>query len=247
MSAKIRGKAAADERAGALSPGEHLRAEIKRLALNQVVVSKAAGVSRQSINNIINGRQPISRAMAGKLARLTGRDSDYWLHESFPAMQSGSRPGEAGKARSLAVGILVDHQIEQAVKDGTIRVEPFTAENVQTASLTLTLDRFGVTTGGERIDIGRGKGFILDAGHAVNFSSRERIALPRGYLGRPGALGRLAEAGIVASHAFQIEPGFDGHLHVLLFNASRQRFRLKPGDAVMGLEIIRLAAATEDE
>ena len=74
MSAKIRGKAAADERAGALSPGEHLRAEIKRLALNQVVVSKAAGVSRQSINNIINGRQPISRAMAGKLARLTGRD-----------------------------------------------------------------------------------------------------------------------------------------------------------------------------
>ena len=49
---------------GSLKPGEHLRAELERLGLNQIAVGKAAGVSRQSINNIVNGRQPISRARA---------------------------------------------------------------------------------------------------------------------------------------------------------------------------------------
>src|SRR5215471_2144784 len=60
-----------------LSPGQHLRAEIERLGLDQVALCKAAGVSRQTINNIVNDRQAISRAMAGQLARITGRSSDY--------------------------------------------------------------------------------------------------------------------------------------------------------------------------
>src|SRR3977135_2343381 len=72
-----------------LTPGEHLRAEIERLGLDQVAVADAAGVSRQTINNIVNGRQPISRAMAARLGRLTDRSSDYWLRSSFPGMSDG--------------------------------------------------------------------------------------------------------------------------------------------------------------
>src|SRR5262245_47474451 len=67
-----------------LSPGAHLRAEIERLGLDQVEVAEATGVSRQTINNIVNDRQPISRSMAGKLGRLTKRPSDYWLRANFP-------------------------------------------------------------------------------------------------------------------------------------------------------------------
>ena len=67
------------------SPGEHLRSEIERLGLDQVEVGQALDVSRQSVNNIINGRQPISRAIAMKLGMLTGRASDYWLRNSFIA------------------------------------------------------------------------------------------------------------------------------------------------------------------
>ena len=80
MSATRRRDRAAKDK---LTPGQHLRAEIERLGLDQVVVRKATGVSRQTINNIVNDRQPISRAMAGKLGRLTGRSSDYWLRASF--------------------------------------------------------------------------------------------------------------------------------------------------------------------
>ena len=67
MSADLRGDAAAD--AGELTPGDHLRAEIERLGLDQVAVSAATGVSRQSINNIVNGRHrscaPWRRSSAG--------------------------------------------------------------------------------------------------------------------------------------------------------------------------------------
>ena len=106
MSADIRGNAAADlEADGDLTPGEHLRAEIERLGLDQVAVSNATGVSRQSINNIVNGRQPISRAMAGKLGRLTGHSSDYWLQSSFPRVP-GVSPGRS-KPINAEAGALV--------------------------------------------------------------------------------------------------------------------------------------------
>src|SRR6185312_7013740 len=128
MSAEFRGNAAAALDAdGDLTPGEHLRAEIGRLNLDQVAVSQATGVSRQSINNIVNGRQPISRAMAAKLGRLTGHSSDYWLRASFarPRTQNvdkdaslrGERGGQADP-RPFGVGVLVNHQIARAVKDG---------------------------------------------------------------------------------------------------------------------------------
>ena len=91
MSAEFRGNATASVLGDTLAPGEHLRAEIERLGLDQIAVSQATGVSRQTINNIVNGRQPISRAMAGKLGRLTGRSSDYWLRAEFPAARRSAR------------------------------------------------------------------------------------------------------------------------------------------------------------
>lgn len=75
------------------SPGEHLRAEIGRLGLDQAKLGAAIGVSRQSINNIINGRQQVSRAMAKKLGALTGCADDYWLRNSFkPRMEIAEPP-----------------------------------------------------------------------------------------------------------------------------------------------------------
>lgn len=92
-----------------MNAGEHLRAEIQRHGMDQVEVSKATGVSRQTINNIINGRQAISRAMAGRLGRLLGNSSDYWLRRSFPGNAFTSRD-----ERPHTAGILVNHQIVHA-------------------------------------------------------------------------------------------------------------------------------------
>lgn len=244
MSANNRRNAAANVETGDLSPGEYLRAEIERLALDQVGVSKATGVSRQSINNIINGRQPISRAMAGKLGRLTGHGSDYWLRQSFPsdaAARDDTRATANNAPRALPGGILVNHQILRGVKDGLIDIRPFAAQNVQAAAIHLTLGNIIVTAGGDKIDIGHGKGYLLKAGHTVTVTTKEHIGLPRDYVGRIGVAARLGSVGILAAHAFQIEPGFEGRLSFALFNAGKPPFRLRAGDPVIGLEIARLA------
>ncbi len=250
MSAEFRGNATASVLGDTLAPGEHLRAEIERLGLDQIAVSQATGVSRQTINNIVNGRQPISRAMAGKLGRLTGRSSDYWLRAEFP------RPGEAhgaattadDSARPLGVGVLVNHQIERAVKDGIIEIDPFEEANLQPASIDLTLDDFIITTAGEKIDITDGQTFVLRAGLAVNVSTKEWIALPRDYVGRVGGMTSLASRGILTSHGFQVDPGFQGNLQFCLFNAGGGDFELHDGMPIISLEIMPLCATpTYDE
>jgi deoxycytidine triphosphate deaminase/addiction module HigA family antidote len=235
---------------GACTPGEHLRAEIERLGLDQIKVSEATDVSRQSINNIINGRQPISRAMAGKLGRLTGQSSDYWLRAEFP------RPGAAPSAsvaagntgHSLGVGILVNHQIVHAVAEGIIAIEPFVETNVQLASIDFTLDDFIITTDGGKIDITEEQGFELKPGRAVNAGTKEWVGFPRDYIGRVGGMTRLASLGIMISHGFQIDPGFEGSLQFCVFNAGTKNFLLRGGDPIISLEIMPLSAIpTHDE
>ncbi len=227
------------EAAGTLTPGEHLRAEIERLGLDQVAVSKAAGVSRQSINNVINGRQPISRAMAGKLGRLTRRSSDYWLRESFPR----NAKKQTGKARPIDGGVLVNHQIARAVTDGVIGIEPFIAKNLKAASINLTLGAVVTAADREEIDISSGKYFLLNPGQAVNVSTKERIEFALDYVGRVSTIYALGARGIMASVGFQVEPGFIGHIEFCMFNAGSSPFRLRAGEPIISLEIVRLVAA----
>lgn len=161
---------------GELTPGQHLRAEIKRLGLDQVAVRKATGVSRQTINNIVNDRQPISRAMAGKLGRLTGRGSDYWLRASFSIAPRVDHPAKSGAGVGpFGGGVLVNYQITQAVKNGIIGMDPFDEANVQLTSVDLTLGDCLITSEGKKINIGGGQGFTLKRNRTVNVSTKERI------------------------------------------------------------------------
>jgi deoxycytidine triphosphate deaminase/addiction module HigA family antidote len=243
---------------GELSPGGHLRAEIERLGLDQVAVADAAGVSRQTINNIVNGRQPISRAMAAKLGRLTNRSSDYWMRSSFPGgggrenspinqPQTAPASDETAKIRARGVAVLVNHQITRAVKDGIIGIEPFDAGNVQMASLDLTLDDFIITSIGERIDISDGQTFTLKAGRTVNVCTKEWIELPLDYIARVGAMTKLAKYGIMTSHGFQVDPGFKGSLQFCLFNAGGNGFDLRSGIPIISLEIMPLSATPSSD
>jgi deoxycytidine triphosphate deaminase/addiction module HigA family antidote len=241
MSADSRDKSAADGGKGRATPGAHLRAELRRLGLDQVAVSKATGVSRQSVNNIINNRQPISRAMAGRLGRLTGHSSDYWLSEWFDETGAASSAKDAAP-RAAGTGLQVNHQIERAIKDGIIVVAPFTPENLHATSIDLTLDATVTLPGGKEVSLAGTKDFMLAPGAAISASTQETIELPRDYYARPGAASALGRLGIVASTDFQLEPGFKGRLRFYLFNAGGAPFPLRAGEPVIALEIGRLAA-----
>jgi len=207
---------------------EHLREELARLGLNQIALSKAIGVSRQTINNIVTGREPISRAMAAKLGRITGRSSDYWLKESF---------AESSTPRAAGGGILVDHQIVRAVKDGIIGIVGFDESHVRRASLDLTLGAVTAPRG-----VNSTLGVRVARGRSVRVVTGEVLAFPHDHLARVGTTLHLAKLGAIAAHAQHVEPGFVGKLEVCIFNAGDRDFVLKAGDPVLSLEIVPLTA-----
>jgi deoxycytidine triphosphate deaminase/addiction module HigA family antidote len=236
-----------------LTPGARLRAELERLRVDQVQLAAKLDVSRQTINNIVNDRQLISRSMALKLAPLTGRSSDYWLKAQFSASDLDPGPfnaaDEAGPASNVyradfsrGVAVLVNHQIIQAVRQQVIRIEPFKAKNVQAASIDFTLDDFIITADGKQEDVSDGLDYTLHGGQAVTVRTRECIWLPNNFVARVGAMTKIARHGIITSHGFQVDPGFEGHLVFCMFNAGGAPFNLKSGDPVISLEFMPLAA-----
>lgn len=213
-----------------LTPGQHLRAEMQRLGLDQRSISRLVGVSRQAINNIVNDRHPISRAMAGKLGRITGHASDYWLRSEF-----GQTEKTSGLSRSA--GTLVNHQILRAVRDGVIGVDPFQPAHLRAASLDLTLDTAGIR---DRAGPTHSTGYNLKSGRSICARTRERIELPLEVIGHLGTTARAAERGIAMLHTLQIEPGFKGQLQFALFNASNRDLVLRSGEPVVTVEFVRL-------
>jgi addiction module HigA family antidote len=61
-------------------PGESVRADcLEPLGLTVTEAAKALGVSRQALNNIINGQAGISPEMAIRLDKAFGGGAETWL------------------------------------------------------------------------------------------------------------------------------------------------------------------------
>jgi addiction module HigA family antidote len=64
-----------------LSPGEVLRDRIlKGCGLTQDELAAAMGVSRFSVNQIVNGRRAVTAEMALRLSHVTSTTPDLWLN-----------------------------------------------------------------------------------------------------------------------------------------------------------------------
>lgn len=62
-------------------PGEMLREDfMPDHGLSVATLAGAAGVSRQSINELLRGRRAVSPEMALRLARLFGNSAEFWLN-----------------------------------------------------------------------------------------------------------------------------------------------------------------------
>jgi len=62
-------------------PGNMLREDfLPDFGLTVVGLAEAAGVSRQSINELLRGRRAVSPEMALRLARLFGNAPEFWLN-----------------------------------------------------------------------------------------------------------------------------------------------------------------------
>lgn len=64
-----------------VSPGSVLRVEIEeRLGISQDQLASALGVSRLTVNEIVNEKRNVTADMALKLAKALGTDPHFWLN-----------------------------------------------------------------------------------------------------------------------------------------------------------------------
>lgn len=65
----------------AVSPGSVLRHEIEEgLGISQDKLAAAMGVSRLTINEIVNEKRTVTAEMALRLAKALGTDARFWLN-----------------------------------------------------------------------------------------------------------------------------------------------------------------------
>ena len=64
-----------------IGPGDVLREQfLEKREITQEQLADAMGVSRLSINQIVNGRRRVTAEMALRLAYVTGTTPDFWLN-----------------------------------------------------------------------------------------------------------------------------------------------------------------------
>jgi len=64
-----------------IHPGEILREDfVPEYGLSVTTLAEAAGVSRQSINELLRERRAVSPEMALRLAKLFGTSAEFWIN-----------------------------------------------------------------------------------------------------------------------------------------------------------------------
>lgn len=141
-----------------------------------------------------------------------------------------------------AVVILTGRQIEEAVEQGRINIDPFDPASVQPASYDLHVGPEGYTSSRKDTVIALDRSHLLalapgDFGMVI---TSERLTLDSWHVGRFGLRSSLARRGLVAAVGPQIDPGFDGRLIVGLVNLSPHPIPLTYLDGFLTVEFHRL-------
>ncbi len=62
-------------------PGEVLREDIlPALSMTKTAVAKALGISRQTLYDILNEKQPVTAEMAARFGKLFGNGAAFWVN-----------------------------------------------------------------------------------------------------------------------------------------------------------------------
>lgn len=155
--------------------------------------------------------------------------------------------------------LLSDTDINQQIRDGRIRIDPYRPENLQPASLDITLDSRFIQFRGVGLiyidpmnpdpelfgqtDVGSAGPYVLHPDEFALASTAEHIQLPDDIAARLEGKSSLGRIGLmVHSTAGFIDPSWQGQLTLELSNLARLPIRLTPGMKIGQLSFIRLSS-----
>lgn len=138
---------------------------------------------------------------------------------------------------SISPGILVDHQIMEAIARGLMKIDPFDEDALSSASYDLSLGDARQSYGfSESVRFSERGHLELRPGESVVVSSKEVITLGSRIVGRLGAISFLISQGIVTNFGLQLDPGYSGRIIAHLTNLSQQPVELYDGEHFVSIE-----------
>ena len=63
-----------------IHPGEYLREILKDMALTQVALADALGISAMRVSHLLKGDRPVTAELALRLGQAFGQSPQYWLN-----------------------------------------------------------------------------------------------------------------------------------------------------------------------
>lgn len=137
--------------------------------------------------------------------------------------------------------LMTDGQVREALNKGEFLLEGFEEGYLQPSSYDMRVGSIGLVSGrDEEVSIGKGRAYVLRPNEFGILTTFEKIKLPNNMAGHIGLRGGWARKGLVLLAGLQIDPGFEGHLILGLYNASPRRLVLDHKDAVCTVEFHKL-------
>lgn len=108
--------------------------------------------------------------------------------------------------------ILTDNMIEESIKEGVIKIEPFETKQIQPASYDLRVGEEAARSSTHgKVNV-KEVGYIeLEAGDFAILTTEEIVTLDNQHVGRIGLRSKWSRKWIVATAGPQIDPGFNGN------------------------------------
>lgn len=130
--------------------------------------------------------------------------------------------------------------LEKAIREGEIDIDP-RPEELEPASIDLSVGSEAFRSRDEEVThLERGKLLIIPAGDFAVVVTKEYLKLSASIVGHIGLRSKYTRRGIVLMAGPQIDPGFEGKLHIAMCNLSPTEISLSYGDPFCTVEFHRL-------
>lgn len=140
-----------------------------------------------------------------------------------------------------------DHEIREAMGDGDLVIEDFSEESLQPASYDLRVGSKVLASHSDReIDLSERGSTPIKAGEFALLNTYERVEFSSETAGHIGIRSYYTRKGLILLAGSQIDPGYEGHLTLGVYNASPRDFTIEYKEPFSTVEFIRLSEPVEE-
>lgn len=139
------------------------------------------------------------------------------------------------------IGTLYDREIEELASNGKLITEGFDRNFVKQACYELRAGSvyYDLASEAERIEVDADEFILIKPRQSVVIIAFETVVIPDDMLARILTKGKLFSIGLLPVNTYA-DPGFDGNLGIVFFNASTQFLKIMPGEPIAKIEFTRL-------